>query len=279
MAGWSVCIGDHSGTGERTLRSRHLSTSYATLLAWLLLTGCAGQSEPEAFAVEPDLFYDVTNTLVLTPVSLPSELDPYGDHMEEFDSLIASVLGQADFTLIPAHEYTILWEGVMEQAGGFFDPVTGERDEEKFAVARDSLFSLLAEVYHPDALLYPEIWIVGAPYSEGTARWDGTSQGLIGFGTRLIDALGAVFSGSESNLPEGTVDALSLVIFIESMEGEELYMKSGGIQVMQKVGRDPRDIETVPDDEILSDHERNRKAVVTALKPLLTALHDRSRMK
>lgn len=264
---------------EWTLRSPRFSTPYAIVSAWLFLAGCAGSSQPEAFAVEPDLFYDVTNTLVLTPVSLPSELDPYADHVEEFDSLIASFLEQADFDLIPAKEYSTLWEGVMEQVGGFFDPVTGERDEEKFTAARDSLFSLLTELYHPDALLYPEIWLVGAPFSEGTARWDGTSQALIGFGTRLIDALGTVFSGSESNLPEGNVDALSLVIFIENMEGEELYMESGGIQVMQKVGRDPRDVKAVPDDEILSDHERNRKAVVIALKPLLTALRDHSEMK
>jgi hypothetical protein len=254
------------------MRTPGLSKPHAIAVMSLLLAGCAGKVERGAFAVEPDLLTRSINTLVLTPVSLPSELDPYADHMEEFDSLIANLLTRTDFVLIPAREYSALWEGVMERAGWLFDPVTGERDDERFAAARDTLFSLLTDLYHPDALLYPEIWIVGAPFSEGTARWDGTSQGLIGFGTRLIDALGAALSGSDSNLPEGTVDALSLVVFIESMEGDELFVNSGGIQVMQKVGRDPGDVRPIPDEHVLSDHERNRSAVSKTLKPLLTAL-------
>jgi hypothetical protein len=261
------------------MRTPRLSTPCATVVASMLLAGCAGKAEREAFAVEPGLIAQSINTLVLTPVSLPTELDPYADHMEEFDSLIADLLAQTDFVLIPAREYSTLWEDVMEQAGGLFDPVTGERDEEKFAAARDTLFSLLTELYHPDALLYPEIWIVGAPFSEGTARWDGTSQGLVGFGTRLIDALGAAFSGSESNLPEGTVDALSLAVFIETMEGEELYANSSGIQIMQKVGRDPLDVRPVPGEEILSNHDRNRRAILAVFEPLLTVLQTRSDME
>jgi hypothetical protein len=243
------------------------------------LVGCAASPEQESFVVEPDQFYRTTNTLVLTPVSLPDELESFADHMAEFDSLIASYLTGAGFNLIPALEYSAIWEAVMDRADGLFDSITGERDEEKFEAARDNLFNKLTELYQPDALLYPEIWIVEAPFSDGTARWDGTSQALIGFGTRLVDALGAAFSQSESSLPEGTVGAVSLVVFIESMEGEELYMNSGGIQVLEKVGRDPRDIRPVPDDDLLSDHDRNRRAVLTVLKPLLAELRDRSGMK
>lgn len=261
------------------MRTPRLSKAYAIAVTSLLLAGCAGKIEREPFAVEPDLLTRSISTLVLTPVSLPSELDPYADQMEEFDSLIAAMLTRTDFVLIPAREYSTLWEGVMEQVGGLFDPVTGERDEERFAAARGTLFNLLTDLYHPDALLYPEIWIVGAPFSDGTARWDGTSEGLIGFGTRLIDALGAALSGSGSNLPEGTVDALSLAVFIETMEGEELYTNSSGIQVLQKVGRDPRDVRPVPDEEILSNHDRNRRAILAVLEPLLTVRQTRSDMK
>ncbi len=258
------------------MRPRRTGLLYPAISVLLLLAGCTSHPDPEAFAIEPDQFYRAANTIVLTPATLPGELASYAARAVEFDSLIASALEQSGLNLVPAYEYSALWETVMERAGGFFDPITGERDEQKFTLARDSLFGLLQELYAPDALLYPEVWIVGAPFAGGVAQWDGTSQALIGLGSRILDALGAVLGQSESNLPEGTVDALSLVVFVEDIEGMELYANSGGIQVLQKVGRDPDDVTIVSGEEILSDHDRNRRAVWIALEPLLTALHART---
>lgn len=209
-------------------------------------------------------------TIVLTPTSLPEELAAFTPAMEEIDSLIEASLGDAGFELIPASEYARIWEDIMERVGGVVDSVTGERVEERFESARQQLFAQLGELYGPDALLYPEIWIVDAPFAEGTAQWDGTSQALIGLGTRLIHALGASFSGSESNLPTGAVEALSLVVFVEDMGGDELYANSGGIEVLERVGGDARDRRRVPDDELLTNHARIRKAVAEALDPLLS---------
>ncbi|MBI2073181.1 MAG: hypothetical protein HYW52_04345 [Gemmatimonadetes bacterium] len=60
-----------------------------------------------------------------------------------------------------------------------------------------------------DAVLFPEIAVVDAPYADGTATWDGTSQAVAGFFTVLIAAI------ANSDLPAGTAEGLSLDVQIE----------------------------------------------------------------
>ncbi len=239
------------------------------LLSQLLGVSCGAHLDPAPMGVVPEQLLGQVKTIVLTPVSLPDELADYAAIMGQFDSLIAGMLERTRFDLIPAQEYAAIWEGILGRTEALFDSATGERNEDQFDVARQQLFGRLIELYDPDAILYPEVWIVDAPFSDGVARWDGTSQALVGLGTRLVHAIGAALSGSESHLPAGTVNALSLVVFIENMEGEELYSNSGGIQVIEKVGGDPEDRKNVPPEEWFANGVRNRKAVELALAQLL----------
>lgn len=252
---------------ERTRLRRCLSF----LMSGLLIAGCFASPDPNA--VTPRPIPDAVQTIVLTPVSLPDELADHAATMDQFDSLIVGLLEQTRFDLIPASEYVAIWEGILHRTESLFDPITGERNEDQFDVARQQLFRRLNVLYHPDAILYPEIWVVSAPFADGVARWDGASQALVGLGTRLAHALGAALSGSDRNLPSGTVDALSLVVFVEDMEGEELYAHSGGIQVLEKVGGSARDRTAVPGEQWFADRERNRKAVELALHPLVSDAH------
>ena len=242
----------------------------ALLLGQLLGISCMANPDPEAIQFAPERVSADIRTIVLTPVSLPDELADHSEAMVQFDSLIAETLQQTRFDLIPAQEYAAIWEGILGRTEALFDSVTGERNEGRFDLARQQLFCRLVELYDPAAILYPEIWIVGAPFSEGVARWDGTSEALVGLGTRLLHAVGAAFSGSESHLPAGTLDALSLVVFVESIEGEELYSGSGGLRVVEKVGGDPEEGAPVPPQTWFADRVRNRKAVELALGPLLS---------
>lgn len=245
------------------------------LLRWALpvvvpaAVSCSVNSDQATHVATPDQQSVSINTIVLTPVSVPEGLEEYTAAMEEFDSLIAQSLERAGYTTVPADEYAELWEGILSGTVGLFDSLTGERNEAVFEAARQVLFGWLSELYDPDALLYPEIWIVDAPFAGGTAQWDGVSQELVGVGTRVVDALGALFSATESNLPTGAVEAVSLVVFIENMEGEEIYANSGGIQVLEKVGKRTDDRKPVPGDEWFTNHSRNRRAVSVALGPIL----------
>ncbi len=254
---------------------KDMKNRWCRLLRWALpvvvpaAVSCSVNSDQATYAATPDQQSVNINTIVLTPVSVPEGFEEYTAAMEEFDSLIAQSLERAGYTTVPAEEYAALWEDILDRTVGLFDSLTGERNEAVFDTARQELFTLLSELYHPDALLYPEIWIVDAPFSGGTAQWDGVSQELVGVGTRIVDALGALFSATESNLPTGDVEAVSLVVFIENMEGEEIFANSGGIQVLEKVGKHPDDRKPVPKDEWFTNQSRNRRAVSIALGPIL----------
>lgn len=200
---------------------------------------------------------------------MPEGLQNQAAAAGEFDSLIAAVLTDAGYSLVSVDDYVVAWGHILDQMGGLADPITGERDETKFELARERLYLDLSEMYHTDAVLYPEIWTVDAPFSEGVATWDGTSQAMVEFGVRVLDFIGAILSASESQLPRGTVRALSLMVFIEDMNGEEVFSHAGGIELLEKVGTDPGRRQRVPEEELFQDRQRSRKAVDQALRALV----------
>ncbi|UCD23590.1 MAG: hypothetical protein JSW51_11185 [Gemmatimonadota bacterium] len=252
------------------MKSRFCLRSRSVLSPVLVaLAACSVNSDQANYTAIPDEQEVRVNTIVLTPASVPEGLEGFAGAMEEFDSLIAHSLENAGYTLVPADEYGLLWESILNRTVGLFDSTSGERNEAVFVTARQELLDLLNEQYQPDALLYPEIWVVDAPFAGGTARWDGVSQELVGVGTRIVDALGALFSASESSLPTGDVEAVSLVVFIENMDGQEIFANAGGIQVLEKVGKHPDERKAVPKEEWFADRSRNRRAVLIALGPIL----------
>ncbi len=243
------------------ISDNHLPTYGRTLLATALATaivlGCAARSSYDLFTIPANEFYAKTKTIVLASVSLPGEVAAPERVIAEIESLIANKLSEAGFATVPSRKYGEIWSRLTEQAGGFFDPFTGEQDEVRFQDAVEQLHQELAEKFDPDALLYPEIWDVEAPVSSGVAKWDGTSQTIAGPGFPLS--------------MEGTVLALSLVIVIEDMDGVELYFNGAGIEVLEKWDLKTRDLAFVPQAELFADGERILKAVNTALAPLIEA--------
>jgi hypothetical protein len=245
-------------------------TSFLGVLLAVIGSACSASSEHRTVPAPREDVLRGNETIVLTPVVLPEELEGHEAAAVELDSLIASFLASSGYSLIPADEYTAVWDGILQQMGGIYDFHSGELDNDRFDLARERLFIDLTELYQADAVLYPEVWIVDAPFSEGVAKWDGTSEAMVGFGIRLLDALGAAFSqDAGSQLPVGTVRALSLVVFLEDMSGGEVFSNAGGIQVLEKVGSNPSDIEAVRDGELLVDLERTAEAVDIALAPLV----------
>jgi hypothetical protein len=200
---------------------------------------------------------------------MPGELQNQATAAGEFDSLIAAVLADAGYSLVAVDEYIAVWGRILDQMGGLSDPITGERDEMKFDLARERLYLDLSEMYQADAVLYPEIWTIDAPFGEGVATWDGTSQSMVDFGVRVLDFIGAILSSSESKLPRGTVRALSLVVFLEDMNGVEVFSDAGGIELLEIVGTDPESRRMVPEEELFQDRQRSREAVDQALRALV----------
>ncbi len=191
------------------------------VLASLLFYGCSVSSHGDinTFAVERVL--DSSRNVVVAPLTVPPDLKIPDDVLAACDSVIHSKILGVGFSAIPSTQYADAWDRIVVVMDGLYDTTTGEWDQDRYEIAREQLVRDLSDRNDFRLIVRPEIWFVDAPFSGGTARWDGTSQGMVGFGTRLLDFFVQIFNASESSFPEGTVPAISLGIIIENLDGDE----------------------------------------------------------
>ncbi|UCG84813.1 MAG: hypothetical protein JSW71_12720 [Gemmatimonadota bacterium] len=225
-------------------------SSWITL--WAIVAGgaCARPPQADPFVVPQAQFYQAVDTIVVTPVSLPEGVEASDSVLTWFEDLIEATLRGAGFTVVPVEEYVDIWTGISEAAGGFFDPFTGERDEPRYEAGVTELFDELKQRFSPDAILYPEMWIVEALTSGGYARWGGTAQQV---GTNAMSI----------------VLALSLAVVLQDMEGAELYANVWGLEVLEVYDRQAGDFVPVPSEYLFADLERNLTAITKILDPLI----------
>lgn len=218
-----------------------------------LVAGAPCGGVPAAPPLSPEAQRLPGVTIVLAPLEIPAELPVPPERPAAFDSLLEAELRAADIAVVSASQYLELWNDAIRDVGGFYDPFTGARVEDRFQEARRRLTDELRVRFQADAVLFPEIGIVMAPYGGGVARWDGAAQGISPGRTRPF---------------EWGVEALSLIVVVESLDGAEVYRRSGGLQVVEA----RRDVEGGPVDptNLLRDPARNRQAIRLALDPLLS---------
>jgi hypothetical protein len=214
----------------------------------------------DPYQIPREQFRSSIKTIALKGVTLPDGLSDLS-HPDEvraiFDSLITAELKRSGFGVVPPQEFDQLWEQGADSLGGLFDTVTGKPDTTKTKALRGAVRHALKERFNADAVLHPGIRVVVASFNGATAVWDGVKQtmskGLMG---RL-----AVSNAS------GRVRALSLVVFIDGEDDKDLYIDSGGLSVMAKVGAGGKFVD-FPVDSLFSNPERNAKAVRVALEGL-----------
>lgn len=248
------------------------SLTFSFLLAQLT-AGCAtsgAYDQQAALYSEPAWdFHNGSRLLVVAPVTAPLEFEIAESSLAQMDSLIEGALVEGGHRCVPAADYSRIWERAVHQIGGLYDSTTGEPDEFKAELARDRLRTDLIDMYHPDYVLYPEIWVVQAETSGGIARWDGVSQPVVGLGGRVINAIDALLHQYDGFLEPGFVDALSLGVVVEDMEGTVVYQNAGGIEVLEEGDAVTEKENGRSLSNILTDGERNQRAVRSALLPLL----------
>jgi hypothetical protein len=156
----------------------------------------------------------------------------------------------ADLSVGPAAEYRSVWEDIAAESGGFFDPYTGERDETKFQAAIDRMQAELSERFEFDAILYPEVWEVIAPYEWGEARWGGVQRLITG---------GRGYSGE--------IRAATLYLVIQDTVGNELYAHEAGIQLLEYMAFG--ELFAIEPERLFEDTTWTVAAVWRALDPLI----------
>lgn len=249
------------------------------LLAGGAASGCGGKTEVDPFFVPPDLFRTEIHTLVVAPVTAPENLEINDGVLLVMDSLIREEVHGIGFITAGAEAYSEAWAPILERSGGFYDPVTGAWDDARHQDARTQLHEELASTFGADAVLYPEVWLVEAPFEGGVAKWDGISEDVRVLAGQVLDWVATVAAAlaslggesSDASLPAGSVPALSLGIVIENIQGVEIYSHAGGIQVLEKMGWNEHDWQPVSSSELFADEERRLRAVRLALRPLREA--------
>lgn len=230
------------------------------LMAFLFAAGCATTTPYNPFKVSQEEFYNKTKTIALIPVDLPKGLADPESVRGKFEALLEEKLHEGGFLTVPSKEYAEIWKRMTEQIGGYFDPVSGKRDESKFKTVWEHTYRELNTKFNINALLQPNIQVFKINWSGTTVRWHGTSESIISTGQFLLDSVVGISR-------YGTVPALSLTVCIQDIHGVTEYLNSGGIQLLSKLSG--AKFEQVPQHELFANEERNRDAVKIALEPLI----------
>lgn len=229
------------------------------LLAGLLFQGCGQVARPyNPFKIPREEFLARTRVIALAPVAFAVPPEDPAAAGSQFEALLDLKLRELGFTVVPSTEYKAIWDRLTKQVGGIFDPITGKRDDQKLKTVRGYLLEELRTKHRADAVLHPVIQVVKAPFNAGHARWHGMEESL-----RPEGLLAALFMADAA----GTTSALSLLVTIEDSNGVDLYQQAGGIQVLVKLAPG-RQFVSIPQNQLLTNADRNRAAVAIALGAL-----------
>jgi hypothetical protein len=238
---------------------RFRSSLWLYPLVALTLASCA----PRAPAVNPfkvpqaDIKAKV-KVIALAPVNLPGDIDDAEPVKAKFESLITAKLTAAGYKVVPSSEYAAVWKQITESLGGFFDPLTGKRDDKKVKTAREHAVREVTAKTKADAVFDAVINVVKVNFGNNRAAWHGTTEPLMTGG-----AWSSFFNGPY----QGTVGALSLFVALSDANDVDMYLNAGGIQVLSKLSG--RNFTPVPRHELFANEARNQRAVDVALAPLL----------
>lgn len=226
----------------------------------LIGAGCATTPPYNPFKVSQEQIYAKTKTVAMTPISVPEGIPDPQSVKAKFESLLEAKLEEAGFLIVPSNEFAQIWKRMTEQVGGYFDPISGKRDESKFKTVLEYTCREVSTKFKADALLHSYIRVFKVNWSRPVARWHGTSESIMPTGQQVLE----IFAGVNRR---GTVPALSLTVSLQDTNEVNLYLNSGGIQLLSKLSGD--NFVSVPPHELFIDEERNRNAVNIALDPLI----------
>ena len=238
-----------------------MSPTLRTCLALALAAAALGCKTPprNVFLIPEQRFDQEVRIVALAPLVLPADLEEPERVRERFEALITSRLRELGYEVVPSSQFAGIWENSVEQLGGYFDPVTGKRDEEKFEALRSHCLAELEATCQADVLLHSSIRVVAAPFYGSTATWYGTDQSMQTMGS-------AILSGLAGGTPSGTIGALCLTVVIEDTHGADYFVGHGGIEVTARLTAGG--MEAIPQHELFRDAERNEEAVTLALEGL-----------
>ena len=200
---------------------------------------------------------NTVDVVSMTPVVL-MDFDRKDEVAARYEALITERLETAGFKVIPSSEYSSIWDPMIEQSGGMFDPITGGLNKEKLEAVRLHTTNELIAKFDIDAYVSPRVEVTKASWNSNNATWDGVTDNTTGKGGFWADLFGPQATG--------TIPALSLILPLTGTSGETYYVGRGGIQLIAhyKAG-----FVAVPASMWFVEPERDVNAVNVACAPLL----------
>ena len=161
-----------------SLRQHTLISTLGALVFAIPVGGCATASPSSAFQIPEEQFHSKVKRIALAPIAVPSQLGVSEPAKLRFDALIEAKLQEAGFTTFPAKEWGEAFTRIQQEAGGLFDPRTGELDDAKVKTILLRTVEELRGRFQLDAILFPRVHVVKAKFTGAWARWDGASDSL-----------------------------------------------------------------------------------------------------
>lgn len=252
--------------------SRALATA---ILAWIV-TACATSPVAREAALAAERI-PLDRSVVVVPTRAPEWLEVPEDTLAALDSLIVSRLRSIAQPLIEPEVYTAAWDSILRGYEVLRYASAGPIPPDRIQRARERLIESLKKDHRAAVLIYPELVQSYAEWEGSKANWDGVSQNIDGksdgwglFGSFLAILLGE--EPEEEPKETGMVSALSLVIYVQNLEGEDIYVHRGGIELLSRY-EDGKFV--MIEQGILDDPRHRSKAVAIALGPLVDAIEKR----
>jgi len=196
--------------------------------------------------------------LTLAPLEL-SDMPQRDTVRLRYRDALTQQLTRLGFQVVGSEEYGRLWDAERTAAGGYYDPFTGRLDEAKATAARARVLQGLQEAYGPQAVVTVRVVARTAPYSAGTAEWDGVTQSVEGF-SRVASVLDPQGNAG------GRLAANSLEVRILDPAGVALFEGIGGIELTEQVASGRRT--GLPESQLFANAAADLRAIDVALAPL-----------
>ena len=237
---------------------KNLKQTFAVSTLMLFCVGCATTTPYDPFVKSEDEIKSSISVLAMKPIRL-AEFSRKDEVAARYEMLITEQLESAGFTVIPSNEFSAIWDPMVEQVGGLFDPVTGESDPDKVKAVHEHTLNELRAKFSVNGFVAPRIDVAKASWYGNSATWDGVKDETTGKGGFWASLAAANYQGS--------VPALSLIVPIFDINGDPVYVGRGGIQLFAhfKGGR----FIDVPESMWFVEPERDLNAANIAMRDLV----------
>jgi hypothetical protein len=211
----------------------------------------------------------------MMPMRVPYVVPDRAAVAHRFEAATAQRLRAAGFEVVDADVMRGIQARLATAMGGLYDPLTGEASREKLEARAKFARSEYLAAHPVDGFVHLSIVQRDANSYSMTASWDGVEERVTG-----QSAFASIMSRAAAGFGDGVVPALSFALVLEDRDGEVLYGRYGGLQLLayMRNGFAPK-YHNVDPAHLLTDTARDTRALALVFDPLTGEQSGAQKMK